>query len=240
MTGDGLPSTWESRWIWADHPVAVSPDPLAAGERQVPRDRYCLLRGSVGLTAPARSAWVRAAGDSRFKLYVNGVRVARGPLRSPPDRQPSELVDVTEHLRPGHNVVAAVVRFYGTPTSSWIPAPLTLGLGGGCFAAELYVDDRLLLATGGGWTACLSQAWKPSSHETALSGFLPEDHDARLLPEGWNSPGFDDGDWPAAVVLDAGDLGSRDRQSAQTVPFGRLPARTVPTLDGRTRTPVRT
>jgi hypothetical protein len=204
------------------------------------RDRYCLFRGRVDLSDRTSTAWLRAAGDSRFKLFVNGTRVARGPLRSPPDRQRSELVDVARHLRPGGNVVAALVRFYGTPTSSWIPAPPTLALGGGCFGAELHVDGRCALATGAGWKALVSEAWRPSAHETALSGFLPEDLDARALSPDWATVGFADLEWPEAVVLDAANLGSRDRQSVQNVPYGALPPRPLPALDGARRIAVST
>ncbi|MCW2709220.1 MAG: alpha-L-rhamnosidase [Frankiales bacterium] len=239
MTGERLPSAWVSRWIWAGQPVVDNGDPLATNALGPgARDRYCLFRGTFEFTDPVGTAWLRAAGDSRFKLYVNGTRVARGPVRSPPERQPSELVDVAEHLVPGKNVVAALVRFYGTAISTWIPAPLTLGLGGGCFGAELHLDDRCALVTDSRWKALVSEAWKPSAHETALAGFLPEDLDARRLAANWASPEFCDLHWPDAAVLDAGNLGSRDRQVMQTVPYGRLPARPVPALQGRTRTAV--
>ena len=230
---------WSSRWIWAGTGTVTSADPLAMSElARSAHDSYCLFRGTYVVSGPVRSAWLRAAGDSRFKLYINGIRVARGPLRSPPDRMPSELIEVAEHLHEGTNVIAALVRFYGTATSSWIPAPMTIGLGGGAFGAELELNGDIALATDGTWKATQSPAWRPAPAHTALSGFLPEDHDARLLQPDWTSPTFDDSDWPNAIVLDAGNLGSRDQQVMQTIPYGQLLSRAIPQLDGSRKTPL--
>jgi hypothetical protein len=231
---------WNASWIW--HGAAAMPpgDPLGAARLEGrERDVYCLFRGAVDLDGRPASALLRAAGDSRFRLYVNGHRVARGPVRSSPAQQPSEVVDVAHLLAPGANTVTALVRYYGQPTSWWVPAPMTAGLAGGCFAAELLVDGVPVLGTDATWLAQRSPAWTSSDHETALSGFLPEDHDAALLPAGWPGCPEVDRSWSAATVLDRPALGSAGNVRPPTDPYGPLEPRAIPELSGQRRVPAK-
>jgi alpha-L-rhamnosidase len=240
VTEPALPPTWTASWIWHGAEGVPVGDPLGAmraakGERDV----YCLFRGSVDLDVAPSSALLRAAGSSRFRLYVNGRRVARGPIRSSPAQQPGELVDVGRLLVAGANTVTALVRYYGEPTSWWIPAPVTAGLAGGCFAAELVVDGVPALGTDDRWLSQKSPAWTASERDTALSGFLPEDLDVAALPAGWPECPEVDGSWSAATVLDQPALGSGGRVRPPAGPFGPLRPRPLAQLAGERRTPLK-
>jgi hypothetical protein len=240
VTAPALPPTWTASWIWPGADDVFVGDPLATGRAaDGERDVYCLFRGSVDLDARPGSALLRAAGASRFRLYVNGQRAARGPVRSSPAQQPSELVDVAHLLVAGANTVTALVRYYGQATSWWVPAPATAGLQGGCFAAELVVDGIATLVTDHSWLCQRSPAWTPSDRVTGLSGFLPEDHDAAALPAGWPACSEVDGSWSTATVLDQPALGSGGRVRPPTDPYGPLRPRVIAQLSGERRTPVK-
>ena len=74
---------------------------------------------------PARVP-ARVTADSRYVLWVNGVEVARGPVRGNPRRLHYDVVDLAPLLRRGRNAIAVLVRFYGDATPWWMPRRPTL------------------------------------------------------------------------------------------------------------------
>jgi hypothetical protein len=64
----------------------------------------------------------RLSADSRYLLWVNGAEVGQGPIRSQPRRLRYDEYDIAPCLRPGRNVVAVLVTYYGDPNSFWQPA----------------------------------------------------------------------------------------------------------------------
>ncbi len=62
------------------------------------------------------------SADSAYRLYVNGHFVGRGPVRSYPEHKYYDIYDLAPHLRPGKNVIAALVHFYGEDTAWHVAA----------------------------------------------------------------------------------------------------------------------
>src|SRR4051812_21787653 len=93
---------WTGRWIWTaeDHDAVVL--------------RRSFELGTVPTRVPAR-----LTADSRYLLHINGTEISRGPVRSLPERLAYHEVDLAPHLRPGPNVVAALVRFYREANRWW-------------------------------------------------------------------------------------------------------------------------
>ena len=67
------------------------------------------FRKTFQLTNVPDSFNVYVSGDNRYQLYVNGKRVSVGPARSDLTHWAYETVDIGRELRPGTNVLAAVV-----------------------------------------------------------------------------------------------------------------------------------
>src|SRR3954453_14578094 len=88
------PGRWHARWIWADG--------INQGRHSV------ALRRALDLDVVPTTALARVSAIARYTLYVNGVEVARGPVRANPRRQPYDVVDLAPHLRSGANVIAAI------------------------------------------------------------------------------------------------------------------------------------
>ena len=64
-------------------------------------------RGSLNGNRKRAELFITA--DSRYKLWINGHFVARGPARSWPQAQCVDRLDVAPYLQPGLNVLAVQV-----------------------------------------------------------------------------------------------------------------------------------
>ncbi len=158
------------------------------------------LRTTFDLDGDVASARLHAAGVGYGETYLNGERLGDGRLDPAwTDYEHRVLYashDVTDRLREGENALG-----------------LWLGRGwfskqGACWVADGSPRARVLLTveftdgatktltTGGDWRAAES----PISANDVYDG---ERYDARAEHDGWAEPGFDDGDWEQAAVVDA-------------------------------------
>jgi hypothetical protein len=183
------PVLWSAKWIWT-----ALPSQLPTG------NHVGFLRRRFWLDAVPESVPSRVTADSRFVLSVNGAEVSRGPARNVPERQAFHEVDLAPSLRPGWNVVAAVVRHYGAPTGWWRP-PAPFGeIGHGGFAFEA---PAIGVASDSAWRA-LSAPWlaRPAGNDP-----VREVVEGAELPVGWLEEGFDDSAWTSATELSMPALG---------------------------------
>src|SRR5262249_10346174 len=75
------------------------------------------LRRRFDLPAAPTSAIIKVTADTRYRLYVNGHLVNRGPARGFPQAQPIDEIDITAELKAGPNVIAAHVLSFGISTA---------------------------------------------------------------------------------------------------------------------------
>ena len=114
---------WHGHWVAPDVPEFVI-DPTSVGSDLPPAGfSRAQFRRILDLQdVPARVP-LRVSADSRYVLWVNGIEVGRGPIRSQPRRLRYDEYDIAGYLRSGRNVVAVLVTYYGHPNSFWQPAP---------------------------------------------------------------------------------------------------------------------
>lgn len=194
-------------WIWLP------------GEAQ-PANGYVHFRKSFVLEAVPDRAVIHVTADCKYRLSVNGVFVGRGPVTTDPKYKQVDVYDVAAHLRPGPNVVAALVLQRHAPTSRLCPAR-------GGFLLELAAGD-LHLGTDASWKARWAEEYKADAPYMTHQYGHQEWRDGRKAPVGWELPGFDDAEWPAAVVV----------EQAETFWPAALELRRVPCLLYETRHPV--
>lgn len=205
---------WRSSWIWAE----------GAGEET----DVVLFRRAFDVPAGGR-LMLRVSADSRYRLYVNGEWVSFGPAKGDRYTHYYDVVEVTGPvLRPGRNVVAAEVIHYGTgsgPLSVW-RSPR------GAFLLEgdvLDEQDRIaaVVDTDASWRAFRLPRGAFAFQRETFTLFIGggETVDGRLLPHGWQLPGFDDADWPAAAIVSA----THDATYGQLTPW-QLTERTIPLM----------
>ncbi len=206
-------------WIWRDRGIG-----FGTVDEKLDANVYVQFRRTLRLDAVPAAALARISADGRYRLFVNGVYIGRGPARCEPLFQYVDTHDLAPRLRAGDNVIAVLVHAYGRDMS-WYELPRTqwsraLGCGG------FYFDsDALGVATGdGAWRCRVADEWERDTPAGSV-GFA-EVYDARLAPHGWTAPDFDDAAWAAPAVLAAPGIG----MAPDMAPFPHMVARDIPFL----------
>ncbi|PYP99355.1 MAG: hypothetical protein DMF83_30885, partial [Acidobacteria bacterium] len=172
---------------------------------------------------------VHVSADNRYELYANGARVASGPARGDLFHWRYETVDLAPFLRPGANVLAAVVWNFGPETPEAQVTNQTGFLLQGDGPAEKEAD------TGAGWKCLRNEAYEilPLNREEIRHQYYvagPGDKvTAARYPWGWETAEFDDAGWKAPVVGPPGS--SRDGFDAPS--RWMLVPRSVPPMEER-------
>lgn len=220
------PGRWHARWIWAAPTGDVTPG--------LDGQRHCVaLRRDLELAGVPDAAPTRVCADSRYALWVNGIEVARGPVRINPRRRKYDVIDIASALRPGRNTIAAVCVHYGAATAWWQPAPiLTTAVSRGAFLFESQIGDELVISDDA-WEAIRLTGWVALPATEGFNGRGGEAIDARSLPAGWLDAGRDGPAWPAAIAYDAHSIGDPGRPEPPTFPHGPYGASPLPQLAAR-------
>ncbi|BDV31872.1 alpha-L-rhamnosidase [Microbacterium terricola] len=182
--------------------------PSTAAPQGAPRPAY-LLRAEVDLgahgIAPADIARARvyATAHGVYELELDGAPVSGDRLApgwtSYGHRIRCQTHDVTTALRDGDLHV-----FGAWLADGWYRGHI--GFDGGVW--DLYGTDVSLLlqleaTTADGTLHVIPLRWRThASPITEVGLYEGESYDARLLPDGWSLPGFDDATWDDAHVLD--------------------------------------
>lgn len=148
--GDFPGVRWRGHWIAADVPeFKVDAASMGGDLTPAPFSRVHFRRAfelPQAVDGPMRVP-LRVSADARYLLWVNGAEVGRGPVRSQPRRLRYDEYDIAARLRPGRNVIAVLVTYYGHANSFWQPAASSGVMGRD---AQVVLEARL----GSGITAC--------------------------------------------------------------------------------------
>ena len=183
--------SWTAHWLWA------------AGENQRYRrytNTYVLCRSELELPATPERAIVRVTADTRYRLWVNGERVNRGPARGYPASQPYDELDLAPYLRSGANVLGIQAHCIGDYTfqSEFAGRPGVLLDG----AAEFSEHGPVRLDTHPAqWQVLELSAYRRQVSRSSIQTGWQEDCDLRQFPDGWLEPGFDTTGWTRAHSL---------------------------------------
>ncbi len=238
---------WRGHWIWVPEEPIVPSGMLGGRADPHAKEAHGLFRKRITLAQTPARAPARITADSRYALYVNGVEVGRGPVRSQPRRLHYDLYDLAPYLAAGENVLAVYVKYYGTPKSFWMPAAPNLTLGRtGILVLEADLGAAGWVVSDPSWKAHKAEGWSeewrggPGGAMSIIEGGVPvEVFDARLLAANWQAASFDDSAWGAAQVVPAVHIGGFARTQPPTDPYGPLLPRPIGALGGEIMRPVR-
>jgi alpha-L-rhamnosidase len=185
-----LNNFWKARWI--THPT----EPVLG---------YGVFhfRKTFDLKEQPKEFIIHVSADNRYRLYVNGVPAFFGPARADLEHWPYESVDIATLLKPGKNVLAAVVWNFGE-LKPW--AQFTIKT---AFIVQGNTASEEIVNTDASWKVIKDQAYSPApagSKETGGQFVVvgPCDKvDAALYPWGWETPGYEDNNWMTPRTLDA-------------------------------------
>ncbi|KAL3453185.1 Six-hairpin glycosidase-like protein [Aspergillus insuetus] len=95
----------QANWVWTPNWTDDSPHNTAG--------RVVRFTRNFSLSSSPTKALLHFSADTRYKLFVNGVRVAVGPTRSSPWIWYYDTLDIAPYLRTGTNIVQFdVIRYF--------------------------------------------------------------------------------------------------------------------------------
>ncbi|MEP7279164.1 MAG: alpha-L-rhamnosidase N-terminal domain-containing protein [Bacteroidota bacterium] len=174
-----------ARWIWLP------------AQRTLP-NTILLFRKSCFLKEKPVKATGWITGESRYKLYANGLRVQFGPAPSDPRWSEADPFDITHALNSGNNIVGVEVLFYGLGDGTW-----PIGKPGFIFKMDIeYADGtKELFVSDDSWNIKVADSWRPGQYKRWYLRAFQEEFDARKYPYGWNKYGDRSAGWFSAALL---------------------------------------
>lgn len=164
-----------------------------------PRNSFCYFRKTFELQGKPVNARLRLFADSRYKLYVNGKYVCRGPCRSDPRWQYFDEADVTGYMAPGKNVIAVLALHYGYNTGQYVHRIPAL-------VAETVIDDehrrRTVISSDSSWKCCKANAYDRNAPRVNGCQGPVEIYDARNEWSGWTELAYCDDQWEGVKCRD--------------------------------------
>ena len=201
---DTAPKTdWTAQVIW---------DSSDGSEENV----WMCFRKTVDLAAAPETLTACLFADSRYWLYINGEAVVfEGGVKRGPTADDSyyDAVEIASYLKPGKNVIAALVWYWGKDVSF---SSTDSGKAGFLFEAGAIISDQ-------SWKVCRNTAYRSDSKAVTPNYRLPESgiyYDARQELGDWIAPDFDDSAWETATENGTGGC----------APWGQLFPRGIPLL----------
>ncbi len=187
------PGDWSGRFVrpdWEEDGASPQPGPL--------------LRKEFALRADVRKARIYVTAAGVYELSLNGSAVSDHVMApgwtSYRHRLCYQTFDVTDLLRKGSNAIGAMLG------DGWFRG--RLGFGGG--RPAIYGDRIALLAQleveyqdGSTENIVTDETWRAQRGPILSSDIYDgEAYDARLEPDGWSKPAFDDSEWVGVRVID--------------------------------------
>ncbi|MFC5407521.1 family 78 glycoside hydrolase catalytic domain [Cohnella soli] len=233
---DQSPFTGEALWIWG--PGGNWQNKFNNGSPF----RTCYFRKSFHVPAAGAKLTVHVSADSRYTLFVNGIRICCGPAKGDIAHQFYDTLVLDSYLKPGENNISAVVICFSAthPDYSKLGVPLSIMTATPAFILDgVLIDkdeERILetLHTNSTWSSLSDRAYAHHRSEDApgiVSG-LGEDLDYEQYPLGWQNGTDTANRWQPAVVLAAGV--TRETVMDSPLPF-RLFPRMIPMMREETR-----
>ncbi|PST83969.1 alpha-L-rhamnosidase [Pedobacter yulinensis] len=188
LNADLRKGEWSARWI-------TCPD--------VPGRTYGVyhFRKQFDLASLPASFVVHVTADNRYRLFVNGTAVGRGPARGDLYNWNFESYDLRPYLRQGNNVIAAVVWNMAehAPVAQVSNQTGFLLQGDDAVSAKVNSDAS--------WKVLHNKAYTPcgTNMGSVLRSYVVvgpgDDVDAAQYPWGWEKPGFAEKGWAAAAII---------------------------------------
>lgn len=187
---------WTADWIWLnpdEYPTYQRTKTIWLGPENQGTPYRVFFRKEMNWKPGTSPVYLYCTADVRFRLYINGILSAEGPVNTggdyddtkAPDYWYYSIYDISSFLKEGNNIIAVEVFSYALEWSE-----ITSTYGG--FLAEIKAGDQTILRTDASWQAIADTSlqkkgdwleWKTGNE-----------------PEGWTKPGFNASKWTKAAV----------------------------------------
>ena len=183
--GELIPETWKAKWIWIP------------GVSNRDRNHYMLARKAFTINEVPAEAHLNITADSHYKLWINGNYVVRGPARCSPHHQSYDILQVSDLLVEGENLIAVKVHYHGMMMAYYLdpyPGLLVQLQWEENGAMQYVVSDR-------SWKARRDFAWDNRTElvNRVNANNYTSSYNFNAATPGWQLSGFDDRHWQHAV-----------------------------------------
>jgi len=186
-----LTNHWKAQWI--THPNESALD-------------YGVFhfRKSFELASVPEKFIIHISADNRYRLFVNGQAVCFGPARGDLAHWFYESIDISKFLKPGKNLMAAVVWNFGED-KPWAQFSLKTAL-----IVQGNSTPEQIVNTDNSWKIIKNKSYQSASADVkeALGQFIvvgPCDRvDAAQYPWNWETETYNDQNWNKAKTIDVG------------------------------------
>jgi len=171
------------------------------------------MRSAFTLGKEITTGIVRVVGLGHYELYLNGQRVGKALIKQPWSQYNKTLYwqefDVSKLLRQGENVWGIMLgnSFWhvgpANDSMRYVKTDAMPDFSSG-YPYLLWLEARIKTKAGKERVITSGDSWKWMEGPLTFSHiYAGEDFDARLLPVGWNAPGFNDHDWKHVRIISA-------------------------------------
>ncbi len=171
---------------------------------------------------------IHVTADNRYRLFVNGIPVCFGPARGDLMHWKYETVNIASYLKPGKNVLAAVVWNFSNQ-KPWAQHTLKTGL-----LVQGNTESEKVVDSNSSWKVIKNEAFKPAIVDKEKTGgsFIVvgpcDEVNGEKYPWGWEKVQYDDSNWKNASNLDKG----RPKEAGSGILWGLEP-REIPLMEAR-------
>lgn len=197
----------KAQWIWYGAPLLNLVN------------SWMEARRTFSLKSVPKQAIIRVTADSRYRLYVNGTHINRGPARGFQLSWPYDTLDISSYLKKGKNVIAVLVHNFGIGNFQYIHR----GYAGLLLSG---VINRINVSTNKLWRVRPAPGYKPVTTRVSQQLGFEEYFDANQEDESWLLPNYNDKNWRTPHVRDFG-----------VMPWNAVEERGIPLLRERLALP---
>ena len=153
------------------------------------RDRRFQFRKTFELKEVPAHAELHVTADAKYCLYINGKFVHFGPARGFQSHWPFDRIDAVPYLRPGRNVIAALLYTFGIGNYTYSCAgEYGFLLSGSAGDADLSTNET--------WKGRIAPGYLFAVARGSGQYGFQEFFDFRQAQDNWFAPEYDDSDWP--------------------------------------------
>ena len=181
-----------AKWIWYPEKVTCP-------------NTFVKARKVFTITKDIKSAKTFISADSRYKLFINGSFIIRGPAPYDPRYMYYDKIDIKKYLLKGKNVVSILGYYIGLSSRDYVRPHDFSTTAGIIFKSNITFEDgtKFYIYSNKDWKVKKAYSWKSGTNSCAFS-VLPmnEIFDARKFDPNWINSDYDDANWKTAKELD--------------------------------------
>lgn len=188
------PGDWSAKWITRTN-TSSKEDSM----------RSIMVRKPFSIDKPVKKARLYVTGLGNYAFYINGSKAGKDILTPGwthyPKRLQYQVYDVTSLVKNGENTAGAMLgNAWWSGGLGWGTDPNSrkrYSFGPMKLFAQLEIEDE----SGNIHTITTDESWKWDESPIIFNNLYDGVHyDARLEQDGWNTPGFNDGNWKSVTT----------------------------------------